>query len=239
VSDVLVIAELQLLRTARPFWGFLIGTVMLPLPMLFFARYLLGDVGELGPRLIAGSIVFSVGLNTVRELAQILNMDRFTYRLTLIRGCPIHPFSYAGGMILAAVSQAVVNAGLVLLCAPLFGIDIALSLWFLPIVILTALSLAGIALVIGTWSPSWEVGNSMAQVVGVFIVLLSPIYFPVSRLPDWLQAAAHLSPYTYAANALAGILSGRGGFQGDAAMLAAITAAALAIGLGRMRWRET
>jgi hypothetical protein len=57
-SDVLVIAELQLLRTSRPLWGFLIGTVIFPLPMLFFARYLLGDVGERGPRLIAGSIVF-------------------------------------------------------------------------------------------------------------------------------------------------------------------------------------
>jgi ABC-2 type transport system permease protein len=238
-SDVLVIAELQLLRTARPLWGFLIGTVVFPLPMLFFARYLLGDVGEHGPRLIAGAIVFSVGLNTVRDLAQILNMDRFTYRLTLIRGCPIHPFSYAAGMILAAVVHSVVNSGVVLLCAPLFGIGVQLSLWFLPVVVLTAVSLAGIALVIGTWAPSWEVGNTMAQVAGVFIVLLSPIYFPVSRLPDWLQALAHLSPYTYAANALDGILSGHGGFQGDTIVLAALTVVCLAVGLGRMRWRET
>ena len=110
-SDILVIAELQLLRTARPLWGFLIGTVVFSLPLLFFARYLLGDVGEREPRLIFGSIVFSVGLNTVRALAQILNMDRFTYRLTLIRGCPIHPFAYAAGMILAAVVQSASIAG--------------------------------------------------------------------------------------------------------------------------------
>jgi len=239
VRDVLVIAELQLLRTSRPFWGFLSGAVVFPLPMLFFARYLLGDVGELGPRLIAGSIVFSVGLNAVSSLAQVLTMDRFTYRLTLLRGCPVHPYAYAAGMILASVCHAVVNTAVLLLCAPLFGIGIHLSPWVLPIVILTTVSLAGIALVIGTWSPSWEVGNSLAQVVGIFIVLLSPIYFPVSRLPTWLQTAAHLSPYTYAANALDGILSGRGGFQGDAAILAAITAVALAVGLSRMRWRES
>ena len=50
VSDVLVIAELQLLRSSRPLWSFLLNTILFPLPMLFFARYLLGEVGELGPR---------------------------------------------------------------------------------------------------------------------------------------------------------------------------------------------
>src|SRR5262245_6282248 len=108
--------------------------------MLFFARYLLGEVGDLGPRLIAGSIVFSVGLNTVSGLAQILNIVRFTYRLTLIRGCPIHPYAYAAGMILASVCHAVVNTGTILLCAPLFGIGLQMSLWFLPTVLLTTVS---------------------------------------------------------------------------------------------------
>ena len=121
----------------------------------------------------------------------------------------------------------------------MFGIGVQLSLWLLPVTVLTAVSLAGITRVIGTWSPSLEVGNTMAQVAGVFIVLLSPIYFPVSRLPDWLQALANLSPYTYAANALDGILSGRGGFQGDVIVLAVLTVVCLAVGLGRMRWRET
>ena len=38
---------------------------------------------------------------------------------------------------------------------------------------------------------------------------------------------------------IGGILSGRGSFQGDAAILAAITAVSLAVGLSRMRWRES
>ncbi len=68
--------------------------------------------------------------------------------------------------------------------------------------------------------------------------MISPIYYPVSRLPDWLEPIARLSPYTYAANALDAILSGRGGFGDDVAILAAITAVSMTIGLAGMRWRE-
>ena len=55
VSDALVIAELHFLRSWRPPLTFLIWMFVMPLPMLFFTRYLVGDVSELGPRLVAGS----------------------------------------------------------------------------------------------------------------------------------------------------------------------------------------
>jgi hypothetical protein len=49
---------------------------------------------------------------------------------------------------------------------------------------------------------------------------------------------AHLSPYTYAANALDAILSGRSDFSRGIAILAGITAVGVAVGAAGMRWRE-
>jgi ABC-2 type transport system permease protein len=238
VSDALVIARLQALRTMRPPLAFLSGMLLFPLPMLFLARYLMPEGVSAGPRLIAGSMVFSVGLATVNGLTAWLNNDRFTYRLTLIRCYPVHRLSYAAGMLLAGTARAVLGACLLLLFAPLLGIDVTLSVWLLPVAILTAVSLSGLALVISTRAPSWEVGNMLAGIGGIFIVLMSPIYFPASRLPDWLEPVARLSPYTYAAEALTSILSGSAGFFDEVVVLAAITVVSLCIGIAGMRWRE-
>lgn len=238
VSDALVIAWMQALRSTRPPLSALSGMLLFPLPLLFLARYLVPEGAGAGPRLIAGSIVFSVGLNAVQGLAALMNLDRFTFRLTLIRSYPVHRVSYAAGMLLAGTVRAVIGACLLLLLAPLFGIDVHLSIWFLPVTVLTALSLSGLALVISTRSPNWEVGNTLAGVAGFLVVLMSPVYFPITRLPEWLQPVARLSPYTYAVDALDGILSGRGGFLDDAVILAGITVATLVIGITGMRWRE-
>jgi ABC-type multidrug transport system permease subunit len=238
VSDALVIAWLQALRSMRPPLPFLAGALLFPLPMLFLARYLTPEGVAVGPRLIAGSMVFSVGLATVQGLTAWLNNDRFTYRLALIRSYPVHRVSYAAGMLLTATGRAVLGACLLLLFAPAFGIDIHLSVWFLPVAVLTAVSLSGLALVISTRTPTWEVGNMLGSVVGIFVALMSPIYFPASRLPDWMEPLALLSPYTYAADALNSILSGQAGFFDEMAILAAITVASLCIGIAGMRWRE-
>jgi ABC-type multidrug transport system permease subunit len=238
LSDTLTVAWMEWLRMKTIFWIVSIILLLWPLSMLFFARHLVPEGVEVGPRLIAGSIVFTLGLSTVNNTAQNVVFSRFANQLKIMVASPVHPYAWAAGSLLIRVLQAMAFSLVLLLFAPVFGIDIQLSLWFLPVALLTALSMVGLGLVIGTWSPNQMIGNQLSQVIGILIVIVSPIYFSVSRLPDWLEPIARLSPYTYAANALDAILSGRGGFYGDLAVLAAITAAGLVIGLAGMRWRE-
>lgn len=238
LRDAFVLARLDSIRHGRPLYAFIAGMFLLPLPMLFFVHYALPDSDDIGPRLVAGSVVLGIGLRTVSEMGMQLNQDRFTYRMKLIRSCPIHPFAYGLGMIISGTGRAVLNALVVLLFAPVFGIDISLSIWFLPVVILASVSLSGVALIIGTWSPTFEVGVFISNLAGTFITLISPVYFPVSRLPDWAEPIAHLSPYTHAAEALDAMLSGRGGFLDEITILAAISVVGVAIGMLGMRWRE-
>jgi ABC-2 type transport system permease protein len=158
--------------------------------------------------------------------------------MKLIVASPVHPLSYAAGVLAYSIAQALVTAAVILSFAPLFGIDITLSFWLVPLILLTALSLTGIAIVIATWSPSMEVGNMLANTVGILIVILSPVYYSIDRLPEWLRWVARLSPYTHAGEAINRVLSGAGGFEREALILVGITLAGLAIGIAGLRWRE-
>ena len=237
ISDTLTITWLQLLRF-KAGWVWTPILLLFPFGMLFFARYLVPEGVPIGPRLIAGSVVLSLGMTTVNIMANNLTWARFTFRQALIQACPVHPLSYAAGNLLYFMTYASIQACAILLFAPLFGIDIHLSVWFIPVAAFTSISLAGLALVVAFWSPNVQVGQMMATTVGVLVTIVSPIYFPASRLPDWLAAITLISPYTHAANALDRILSGDGGFYGEMAILAAITAVGMVIGVAGMRWRE-
>lgn len=78
----------------------------------------------------------------------------------------------------------------------------------------------------------------LANTAGILLTLLSPVYYPIERLPEWLRWVARLSPYTHAGQAVNAILSGHGGFAGEALLLFAITVVGVVGGVAGLRWRE-
>ncbi len=240
-SDGLVVFEIQMLKM-RSWWPFYIVTaIIIPIGTLYFAKWLVppGAQDLVGTRLMTGSLVFAIGLMTVNNLAQIMLFERFNFTLKLVVTSPVHPLSYALGVIGFSLVQGMATAAAVLLFAPVVGIDIHVGWELLPLLVLTSLSLTGLGLIIATWSPAAEIGNVMANLVGIMVTLLSPVYFPPDRLPGWLQWLTRFSPYTHAGTALDAVLSGNGGFGRSAAYLAAITAGGLIVGILGLRWRET
>jgi ABC-2 type transport system permease protein len=237
LSDALIVFWMHAIEMRRRLINWMIAFSLIPLGMLFFTRYLVPEE-NVGPRLIAGTIVFSLGFGTVANLAQGIAMARATHTLDLFITSPIHRLSYAAGMIMFWSLLALANATVVLIASPLAGIEIDLSPWLAVIALLTALSLTGVSVVIGTWSPDVQRANLIGNVVGYILVLVSPIYFPASRLPQSLELLSHFSPYTHAASGLTAALSGAGGFGDDIATLTALTVAGVAIGVVGMRWRE-
>lgn len=238
VTDAAVIARIHFLQIQRAWPIYSIVFILFPLSFLFFAKNLTPEGFPVGSRLITGSIVFTLGLTIVNDLSQTLINERFNYQLKLIIVSPVSKVSYATGVITAGLLRGVLSSYVILVFAPMFDIHIELSLWLVPLTLLSALSLTGVALVIGTWAPSASMGNLMANTLGILIVLFSPIYYPVSRLPEWLQWPARLSPYTHAGSAIDAVLSGAGNSYGEMGVLAGITAVALALGLYGMRWRD-
>jgi ABC-2 type transport system permease protein len=238
IVDGALIMQMEMLKARVFVFGYILSIVLAPLGFLLFAKALTPPGFEVGERLVTGSLVFGMGIMTVNLLAQFILAERFNNEMKLIVASPVHPLSYVGGVLAYSVVQSLLTAAVILGFAPLFSIHIELSFWLVPILLLTAVSLTGIAIIIGTWSPSMELGNMLANTLGILIVLLSPVYYPLERLPEWLGWVARFSPYTHAGSAINAILAGEGGFGQEAGILAAITVVSLTIGILGLRWRE-
>jgi len=240
VTDAAVIFQLEVVKVRAWFGSYVLTIVAFPIGMLYFAKALVppGSEDQVGTQVMTGALVFGLGLVGVNTFAQMLLAERFNSMLKLVITSPVHPLSYVAGVVSFAVAQGLVTAAVVLSFAPLTGIDVHLSLWLIPILIITSLSLAGIAVVIATRSPGLESGGMFASAAGILVVLLSPVYYPIERLPEWMQWVAQLSPYTHAGAAVNDILSGEGGFAQDLVILALITVVASALGIAGLRWSE-
>lgn len=241
VTDALVIWQIQAMKTRRWLPIYVFSIVLVPIGTLLFAKALIPKemvTPEVETRLVTGSLVFGIGIMTVNNLPEIFLWERFGGMLKLIITAPVRPMSYAAGVILYALTQGMLTAAVLLSFAPLLGIDVHLDLWLVPVLALTSLSLAGLGIVIATWSPRMEVGNLLANVVGIMAALLSPIYYPIERLPAWLQWVVRALPYTHAGQAVDEILAGRGGFMQETVILLALTVLGLTLGLAGLRWRE-
>lgn len=238
ISDAALITWMEALKVRASPSAYAISVIVAPMGFLLFAKAMTPPGIDIGVRLVTGSLVFGLGLMSVNLLAQYILAERFNNEMKLIVGSPVHPLSYVGGIVVYSLGQSLVTAAIILSFAPLFGIDITLSFWLVPIVLLTAVSMTGTAIVIATWSPSLEVGGILANITGIFIVMLSPVYYPIERLPEWLRWVARFSPYTHAGEAINRILSGQGGFEREVVILAGITVVGLAVGVLGLRWRE-
>ena len=239
ITDAALIMHMELLKVRSWPAGYVMSIVIGPLGFLLFAKALTPPGFDVGVRLVTGSLVFGLGLMSVNLLAQSILWERFNNEMKLVVVSPVHPLSYAAGILTYSVLQSLVTAAVILSFAPLFGIDITLSFWLVPLLLLTAVSMTGMGIVIGTWAPSMELGGMLANTFGILVVMLSPVYYPIDRLSEWLQWLARLSPYTHAGEAINRVLSGQGGFAQEALVLAGITVVGLAIGVLGLRWHET
>ena len=239
-SDAVVIFQIQSLKVRAWLPAYLLTVVGFPIGTLYFAKALVppGAAEASGTQLITGALVFGLGMAGVNMLAQGMLNERFNSMLKLVVTSPVHPMSYVLGVVAFAVVQGLAAGAVLLSFAPVTGTDVHLSLWLLPVLVLAALSTAGMSVIIATRAPGLEAGSMLANVFGILIVLLSPIYYPMERLPEGMQWVARLSPFTHAGEAVNRILSGEGGFLPSALALMAITVVTTTVGIAGLRWQE-
>ncbi len=70
------------------------------------------------------------------------------------------------------------------------------------IIILLSVGLAGLGLVIASFTDSMEGFNLILSFIVLPMFLLSGALFPITGLPSWLQFAVYLNPLTYGVDAL-------------------------------------
>lgn len=239
LRDVATVVEIQLLYYRRYWYWFLIGSLVFPASIFYWSRALAPEDAEAVRRLLTGAIVFGISLMTANNLAQQLYQDRFNQRLKLLITAPMAKAAYGAGVLAFAVIISASTVAVLLAFAVLAGVEFTLHWTFLPLGLTVLLTMAGLTLFIASFAPNAQVGNIMTNLLGILLVFVSPVFFPLERAPALLQAVGWLSPLRYAADGMMKSLSGRADIGLELMVLAGFATVMMTLGLWKLRWRES
>jgi len=121
-----------------------------------------------------------------------------------------------------------------------FGAHVALSPWLIPFLILGPMFFASLGMLVGTISKSTETASVIGNVITFPMMFLSGTFFPISLMPTYLQAFAHVLPLFYIIDGLNGVMIYNNYAQAtiDLVVVAAITIVAFVAAARLFKWRE-
>ena len=204
------------------FWelAFFAWTVANTLTIVFIAKGVEATGGHLdverqAASLLIGAVIWSY-LGIVFEiLTETVAWERwegtieYTFMAPLSR--PIHLF----GMGLFAIVYGVIRAILLFAVVALFfHLELAHANYVAALLVLVVASISFIGIgmmtaVLPLISP--DKGTQLGFVAQGILLVVSGVYYPVSVLPDWMQALAKISPATYALDGIRdAIINGAG-----------------------------
>jgi ABC-2 type transport system permease protein len=191
---------------------------------------------------VAGMSVFAVVMTCFTNLATSIAYDRDMGRLKRIRGTPTPVSAYVSARLLFAVSMGLLAS---LLCVAFgvlfFGVHISLPhlLAFLLTVAIGAASLGGLALAIVAAIPNAQAAPAILNFATFPILFLSNVFYPINRLPDWLNAITGALPVRPLANATVGAFFGGGLSVRDLAIVLAWGAFGALVAARFFRWKPS
>ena len=121
-----------------------------------------------------------------------------------------------------------------------FGAHVAISLWLIPFLILGPMFFASLGMLVGTISKSTETASVVGNVITFPMMFLSGTFFPISLMPTYLQAFAHVLPLFYIVDGLNGVMiySNYAQVTLDLVVVAVITVVAFVAAARLFKWRE-
>jgi ABC-type multidrug transport system permease subunit len=237
--DALTILEMRLLAVKREWHWYLMGALVFPMSMFYWSRALGANDPEAVRRLMIGAIIFGVSIQTVSGVGQSMISNRFQGKLKLMITMPMSKVSYAFGEMAWVAMQTVVIVALLLVIGRIVGVDYTLTWAFFPLLAAMVLTMAGLTLFIASYAPSLEVGSIMTNLVGILLVMVSPVFFTMERAPLLLKLLGHVSPLRYAADGIMESFSGGTDVWVEMSILVGFAVVTLSLGLWKLRWRES
>jgi ABC-2 type transport system permease protein len=184
--------------------------LMLPVGFIFFLQAAGEAIStERAIFLLGGNMAASITFGPACMLASRIGWQRHNREFEYWAALPVAKLV----LILAIISVALAFALPALLGVYLFG-SLLLDLPFLgglallPLVPLGTVSLAGFGAVLGSYAKDGQTANVLANILTIFISLLSPILIPPEALPAPLRVVALFIPTTYVADAFRAVLTG-------------------------------
>ena len=236
--DVWTVLEMKLLFLLQGWILYFIRPLVFPMAIFFWLRIVAPEDPDVVRRMMTGAIIFGFALSTANMLGQQIILDRFSGRLKLIITMPVSKAAYANGVLAFAIIQAAPMVVVLLVFASLARVEFDLTWVFFPLLLPVLLTMGGLTFLVASYAPSQEAGSIMANLAGIVLVLVSPVFFSMERAPLVVQWLGWVSPMRYAADGVMKALSGQTDVWVEFLVLVGFAAVMMSLGLWKLRWRD-
>lgn len=160
---------------------------------------------------LASGIVCSSAMNTASFECMFSAYTRLTLQKTweAMLAAPLSAGDIVLGEMLWAATKGLFNSAAILLVATLMGLVSSWNaLWVLPIVFLVAGCFASIALILTAFAKGYDFFTYYLTLCLTPMTLLSGVFFPLDKMPLWVQHLAALFPLYHGITLIRPLMSG-------------------------------
>lgn len=152
--------------------------------------------------LIPGLVAMS-SMTQAFGIASEINIARFYWHIfEEFQAAPISNMAYVAGEVLAGMTRALLSVCIILLLGALFGVHLAYTPLFWAAVLLNSFVFASLAVALAMLVKSHADQAMINSFVIIPMAFLGGTFFPVERLPVWMQKILSLLPLTHAAGSI-------------------------------------
>ena len=121
-----------------------------------------------------------------------------------------------------------------------FGAHITITAWIIPFLIIGPLFFVSLGMLVGTVTKSVESAGVVGNIITFPMMFLSGTFFPVSSMPAYLQAFAHVLPLYYLIDGLNEVMTYNNLSQAilDIGVLVVLSVVVFALAVRFFKWRE-
>jgi ABC-2 type transport system permease protein len=154
-----------------------------------------------------GMISFIVLFTTMFSGMSIV-WDRRLGFLNKVLSTPVSRAAIIFSKVLNASLRAMFQATIILILAVVFGLQVSSTFTPLNILLLYAaifllcLGLSSVFLALALRSTKWETQMAIVNLINLPLMFASNTFFPISQMPDWIQAIARVNPISYLTDAI-------------------------------------
>ncbi len=238
VSDSVSVFEINFLPAVRYWYLTVLLSSGFAIPWFYVTRSIAPDDPDVVRRLLAGTLVFGVTFSIGTLVGNNAVAQRFMGNLRLLITMPVSKGAYVLGSLAFSSISGTITVVALLGFGLAAGVDIDVAWGLAPCLVLSVLTMAGLALFVVSFAPSLTAGNLITSLLSLALAAVSPVYFTMEQAPLLLRLLGYVSPLRYAADGISKSVSGRGDVWTELAVLGAFAVVTMSLGLWRLPWRE-
>jgi ABC-2 type transport system permease protein len=190
---------------SRRYWGWEVAFLVYSAAGALSISFIGAQAGD--PRLLLTLMVGAIFWNYLSVvfswIAETIAIERWEGTLEYTMMAPVRRSTHLLGCVAYAMVYGLIHTAAILVAMVVFFPSLSVGhanvLTLVTFMLLGSFSFVGIAMLAAILPLLYvERGAQMTFVIQSVLLLVSGVYYPITVLPGWMQAIAHVSPATYA-----------------------------------------